>query len=68
MWILVEDAKHSGKIKISHKPEPRIHVIRLIDLIIVSKILSETQIEARFLQGRKEVHTGDNLSRAFSFF
>ena len=61
------DTKRSEKLKIYHKPELRIHVIRLIDLIRVSKTLPQMQVEARFLEGREEVHTGDTLSRAFCF-
>ena len=44
-----------------------IHVIRLIDLIRVSKTLPQMQVEAIFLEGREEVHTGDTLPRAFRF-
>ena len=63
----VHDIKRSEKLKFYHKPEPRIHAIRLIDLIRVSKTLPQSQAEARLLEGREEVHTGDTLPRAFSF-
>ena len=65
--IGVRDTKRSEKLKFYHKPESRIHVIQLIDLIRVSKTLPQMQVEARFLEGREEVHTGDTLPRAFGF-
>ena len=47
--------------------QTQIYAIRLIDLIRVSKTLPQMQVEAKFLEGREEVHTGDTLPRAFSF-
>ena len=65
--VRFHDIERNEKLKFYHKPEPRIHVIRLSDLIKVSKILPQTNEKARFLEGREEVHTGDTLPRAFSF-
>ena len=67
MTVGFRDTKRNEKLKFYHKSKPRIHVIRLIDLIRVSKTLPQMQVEARFLEGREEVHTGDTLPRAFSF-
>ena len=63
------DTKRREKLKFYHKPEPRIHVIRLTDLIKVSKTLPQKQVKARLLEGREGIHTCDTLPRAFfSFF
>ena len=61
------DTKRNEKLKFYHKHEPRIHIIQLTDLIRASKVLPQMQVEARFLEGREEIHTGDTLPRAFCF-